>query len=665
MRRLLSPFAALALLTTTLTLVSAVVPARAATIVHVDQNAVGFANGTSWADAFTDLQTALGAATSGDEIRIAAGTYRPATSDRTVSFTPPDGVTIIGGYATGGGPASDPSAYRTTLSGDLIGDDLPGFLNTSDNSHHVVDLSGTTGITLLAMTIEGGNADGSAASTAGGGVRNDGASELRLDTIVVRKNSAASGGGLANLSSSPVIVNSRFQENSASEGGGIYNLDGDPTLIATRVMNNTASSGGGIYSGNADTTTISSIIAFNSSNVGGGIHNDGSTTSWINTVVAGNTGASGAGVYSVFANTTMTNSILWGNSGAAIEDAFGGSTNVTHSVVEGGWPGVGNLVSDPLFEGAADFRLQAQSPARDLADSGSLPVDEHDADADGDTLELAPAIDGRPRINGTTADIGAHETAVAFDAFTDAGLLTGATGTVNVSTVGATNEPGEPTAACAAGPASHSVWLSWTAATTAPMQFDTLGSSFDTVLQVHTGSAVDTLTTADCNNDVIAAATSDSAVVIDATAGTTYHLQVDGVGVATGLATVTWSPASTVTPTGVVATEGDAGTTTWQLPVTLSGPSTIPVVVDWDVLDLAPATGIATAGIDLVQGSGTLTIDAGQTEASLPVEVIGDVADEDPLLYGEWALVRLANPVNTRVTGGLFGTGIVIIIDDD
>ena len=87
---------------------------------YVNHAANGGNNGTSWADAYTDLQSAMGNA-SCTEIWVAAGTYKPTTgTDRNATFSLISGVEIYGGFA---GTESvrderNPKTNVTILSGD-------------------------------------------------------------------------------------------------------------------------------------------------------------------------------------------------------------------------------------------------------------------------------------------------------------------------------------------------------------------------------------------------------------------------------------------------------------------------------------------------------------------------------------------------------------------
>ena len=79
-----------------------------------------------------------------------------------------------------------------------------------------------------------------------------------------------------------------------------------------------------------------------------------------------------------------------------------------------------------------------------------------------------------------------------------------------------------------------SIWFSWTAPTTRTVALTTLGSSFDTLLAVYSGSAMTSLTTVAFNDDAPTGGTRTSALAFRAVAGTTYHFAVDGYNGATG-----------------------------------------------------------------------------------------------------------------------------------
>src|SRR5680860_1156731 len=97
-------------------------------VVYVDSSATGGNNdGTSWTDAFTDLQNALLArvicTANVDTILVAQGTYYPTPDgmDRDSSFHIPDGVVLLGGFPSGGGTLDerDWTCHTTILSGNI------------------------------------------------------------------------------------------------------------------------------------------------------------------------------------------------------------------------------------------------------------------------------------------------------------------------------------------------------------------------------------------------------------------------------------------------------------------------------------------------------------------------------------------------------------------
>jgi hypothetical protein len=141
----------------------------------------------------------------------------------------------------------------------------------------------------------------------------------------------------------------------------------------------------------------------------------------------------------------------------------------------------------------------------------------------------------------------------ANDNFANAQVISGNSGTVTGSNVGATKETGEPNHAGNAGGAS--VWYRWTPSTSGSATIDTIGSNFDTLLAVYIGSAVNSLTEI-ASNDDIGGGNLQSRVTFSATAGTTYSIAVDGYGGATGNITLNWS----LTTTNRTLTVAGAGT---------------------------------------------------------------------------------------------------------
>ena len=114
--------------------------------------------------------------------------------------------------------------------------------------------------------------------------------------------------------------------------------------------------------------------------------------------------------------------------------------------------------------------------------------------------------------------------------------ISGASGRVTGSNVGASKEFGEPSHAGNRGGAS--LWWSWTAPATGTVTFDTQGSDFDTLLAVYTGSSVGALTEVDSDDDTIGR---QSEVSFVAQQGVVYHIAVDGYSGVTGSIVLNWS----------------------------------------------------------------------------------------------------------------------------
>jgi len=128
----------------------------------------------------------------------------------------------------------------------------------------------------------------------------------------------------------------------------------------------------------------------------------------------------------------------------------------------------------------------------------------------------------------------------ANDNFANALVLAGANATASGTNVAATLEASEPVHAGV--PAQASVWWQWTASAAIQVAINTSGSSFDTVLAVYTGSAVNALTVIASNDD---AAGTTSALTFIAQPGTTYRIAVAGYETARGsiqLALATGAP---------------------------------------------------------------------------------------------------------------------------
>lgn len=280
-----------------------------AAIIRVDRTATGAGTGTSWADAFTDLQSALAAASAGDQIWVAAGSYRPdegpgqTAGNRQSTFAMVDGVELYGGFPPGGIAGTDeqqfaarnsnPLTNGTILSGDLSANDnlahFPTGSTFQDNSYHVVSLgwsdddlnfctdAGSDVGLLDGFTVSGGNANGSAVICAhiGGGVLVLSGTITLRNCLVGNNHASSAGGGLYyNGGALSSVLNSYFDGNrTGGNGAGGYFGLGAHSVDGSEFTSNVATGrGGGVY---FSSPTATHELDLNSSDFESNIANDG------------------------------------------------------------------------------------------------------------------------------------------------------------------------------------------------------------------------------------------------------------------------------------------------------------------------------------------------------------------------------------------------------
>ncbi|MBN8887420.1 MAG: Ig-like domain repeat protein, partial [Rudaea sp.] len=397
---------------------------------YVNKAATGANDGTSWTDAYTDLQPAVRSAACA-QVWAAKGVYKPGTAT-TDSFQPRAGQKIYGGFAGVEAALSDRTlsviaTNPTVMSGDIDGND------TTDANGVVLDaaqIAGSNSVNVVKMN-NGGAAgygpdtvidgfiitagDASATTGLGGGLRCDASLAqascgFTLSNLVFSGNRAVGGGALSLTSSAgtanAIVSKVLFRGNRAvglGGSGGAVSLSAPPA--AGRVS---PAFSNVVFSGNS------------SSNWGGAIDlnvNLGTVTpTFDNATFTGNTsavrrgGALSSEAYGTggVANATLRNSILWGdvlNAGdPEIVFASNGAVTLDHSIVQGGCPS-GNatctnmVAGDPKLGALGNYGGAVLSV---LPGGGSAAID-------AGTCQLPDDVRGVPRPQGAGCDIGAVE----------------------------------------------------------------------------------------------------------------------------------------------------------------------------------------------------------------------------------------------------------------
>ncbi len=345
--------------------------------------------------AYTTIQAAINAAAAGDTVLVDDGVYT-------------ENINLLGRAIT---VASVNGSANTTINGNALGSVVT--FNSGENI--TTKLEGFTILNGLAENGGGINCmaasspsitdcvvTGNQATNSGGGINCVGSSSPAINNCQIINNLAYDGGGLhCGNSSAPSITHCTINNNEAGfHGGGLGAHNSSPAIIKSIISNNISEVGGGIACNGSSLELTNCIISYNSAQAGGGaITCNTSFPTIINCTISSNHAGVGGGINGINSSLPVVkNTILWGNTAIVVGDEInlvsGSSIDITYSDIGGGWAGVGNIDSDPLFTGAGDFHLTGGSPCIDTALATYAPADD---------------IDDELRPQGAGYDIGADE----------------------------------------------------------------------------------------------------------------------------------------------------------------------------------------------------------------------------------------------------------------
>jgi hypothetical protein len=160
-----------------------------------------------------------------------------------------------------------------------------------------------------------------------------------------------------------------------SQGGGVMVWYSAITATNCRFLNNaTNGTGGGIQiiTSQERATLVNCLFLANQANNGGGLNTAAANepATLINCTFAGNSAINVGGIFNSH-KLTLTNSIIWGNTGGQIATSTNSTMTVTHTCVQGGYSGTGNISIDPRL--LADGSLGSASPCIDAGNNTAVP----------------------------------------------------------------------------------------------------------------------------------------------------------------------------------------------------------------------------------------------------------------------------------------------------
>ncbi len=189
--------------------------------IYVDSAAAPGGNGSTWVLAYQTINQGLTAATSGDEVWVASGTY----SESLYWGSSKNGVSLYGSFDKTEAVVGDR---------DIAGNPTVIDASTADSggpADHVIQMESVVNTRLDGFTLTGGVANGASIPHFYGG-------GLLMQTT----------------NNTNVVANCTVVGNTADYGGGIHVRDGSPVFQSCLVESNTGTYGGGVYTYNCSPT---------------------------------------------------------------------------------------------------------------------------------------------------------------------------------------------------------------------------------------------------------------------------------------------------------------------------------------------------------------------------------------------------------------------------
>jgi len=431
----------------------------------VDGSSTGSENGTP-ANPYHTIQTAVAAASNGDIIKVAKGTYSESVQISQKKMQ------LLGGFAGSGDfNSANPETNETIIKGTNVSPSISVYMDavisgsliisgfTISNGQRGIELSGGWSGFLDNIVIENNiiENNGTQDTERGGGIGLEG-KNVTIQNNIIRNNKAGRGAaiGVTDNLTNFLIAENRIENNTgyadhaggvsicgtgtftrnifdgneaAKEcgygwGGAILIFGDDQTSTVVNLSHNVYRNnkapdrGGAIFVDDGATVTMEHELLYQnqSDKSGSAIYVDAdykynpSTLNMNNCTVSGNL-SDGAALFVQGSKAYIENSIFWnnGNDFEAIDDGTAiAELTVNHTLTQQGFTGTGNILSDPLFANTStgDFHVKSKNGRFDPLTGQFIKDDVH-----------SPAIDAgnpssdysnEPAPNGGCVNLGCY-----------------------------------------------------------------------------------------------------------------------------------------------------------------------------------------------------------------------------------------------------------------